>query len=454
MSRKEHDSMGEIEVPADAYWGAQTERSRHHFTIGGERMPFELVQALIEVKRCLIEGSGQLGKLSENILPALLQACDDVKQWPDQFPLCLWQTGSGTQTNMNANEVIAKRANELLGFALHEKGPVHPNDHVNYGHSSNDVFPTAMHVAALQQIHTLVLPSLAKLEKVLQTKAEAWADVIKVGRTHMQDAVPITLGQEFSGYSDQLRLARERLLSVLPRLYALPQGGTAAGTGLNCPPDLIPLFLSALSKRTGWPVSRAQNYFEALSCHDTFVELSGQYNVMACALMKIAHDIRSLGSGPRCGLNELLLPQNEPGSSIMPGKVNPTQAEALTMVCCQVMGNHTAITMAGSQGHFQLNVFKPVIISNTLRSGRLLGDAMDSFRQFCIEGLEPNYAQLAHNVDHCLMRVTALNPHIGYDRAAEIAKKAMHDNISLGEAAQALGLGEELAQYANAKDMV
>lgn len=454
MPRLEHDSMGDIEVANNVYWGAQTERSRHHFTIGGELMPFELVQALIEVKRCLIESAGHLGYIPSFFIPSLLQACDDVKHWPEQFPLCVWQTGSGTQTNMNVNEVIAKRANELLGFQLHKKGPIHPNDHVNYGHSSNDVFPTAMHVAVLHQMHSHVFPMLKRLENDLLKKAEAWSDILKVGRTHLQDAVPITLGQEFSGYAAQLRLSRDRLLSVLPRLYALPQGGTAAGTGLNCPPDLIPLFLNSLATRTGWPVIKAFNYFEALSCHDTFVELSGQYNVLACALMKIAHDIRMLSSGPRCGLNELKLPQNEPGSSIMPGKINPTQAEALTMVCCQVMGNHTAITIAGSQGHFQLNAFKPLIISNVLRSGHLLGDAINSFRKFCIEGLEPNYDQLEHNVDHCLMRVTALNPHIGYDRAAELAKKAMHDHISLADAAQLLGLSEELEKFGHAKSMI
>lgn len=454
MSRIEQDSMGEVKVADEVYWGAQTERSRHHFNIGGELMPFEVVQALVEVKRCLMEAAGQLNRLPQEIISPLLQACDDVRQWPEQFPLCLWQTGSGTQTNMNVNEVIAKRANQIMGIPLDAKGPVHPNDHVNYGHSSNDVFPTAMHVAALNQMHVLVLPALSMLEKSLQAKAEAWGCVLKVGRTHMQDAVPITLGQEFSGYADQLRLARDRLISVLPRLYALPQGGTAVGTGLNCPPDLIPLFLGVLAERTGWPVVRAYNYFEALSCHDTFVELSGQYNVLACALTKIAHDIRSLGSGPRCGLGELLLPQNEPGSSIMPGKINPTQVEALTMVCCQVMGNHTAVTVAGSQGHFQLNDYKPLIISNVLRSGRLLADAMDSFRRYCVEGLEPHYVQLERNVAHCLMRVTALNPHIGYDNAASIAYKAIQDGVSLLEAATALGFEEVFTQFANAKDMV
>lgn len=449
MSRVEHDSMGAIEVADDVYWGAQTERSRLHFAIGGEIMPFEVVQALIEVKRCLIEAAGRLNRLPPNMISSLLQACDDVRQWPEQFPLCVWQTGSGTQTNMNVNEVIAKRANQIMGIPLNAKGAVHPNDHVNYAHSSNDVFPTAMHVAALHQIHAWLLPALSMLEKSLQAKAEAWGEVLKVGRTHMQDAVPMTLGQEFSGYAEQLRLGRERILSVLPRLYALPQGGTAVGTGLNCPPDLIPLFLGALAERTGWPVVRAHNYFEALSNHDTFVELSGQYNVLACALMKISHDIRSLGSGPRCGLGELFLPQNEPGSSIMPGKVNPTQVEALTMVCCQVMGNHTAVTIAGSQGHFQLNAYKPLIISNVLRSGRLLADAMDSFRRFCVEGLEPNYAKLERNVDHCLMRVTALSPYIGYDNAASIAHKAVHDGVSLSEAAAALGFEEEFKQHAN-----
>lgn len=454
MARLEKDATGEISVPDHAYWGAQTERSRMYFQAGNEPMPFAIIQALIEIKRCMLEAANQLDYLPNQLTPALLRACDEAAKWPEQFPLCVWQTGSGTQTNMNVNEVIAKRANEILGYAKTDKSPIHPNDHVNYGQSSNDTFPTAMHIATLNQLHTYLLPTLKEFEEALYKKTKEWKSIITVGRTHLQDAVPITLGQIFSGYKAQIYAARMRIENCLNSLYALPQGGTAVGTGLNCPPKIISVFLGILSRRKGWPLTQALNYFEVISAHDVFVELSGQLNVLACALMKIANDIRLLGSGPRCGFGELKLPQNEPGSSIMPGKVNPTQAEALTMICCQVMGNHTAVTIAGSQGHFQLNAFKPVIVANVLRSIQLLTDGMKGFRKFCLEGIEPQLERIESNLDNCLMRVTALNPHIGYDNAAKIAYKAVQENIGLAQAAKELGFEKEFAAYAKPDLMV
>lgn len=440
--RRESDSMGEVEIPQAVYWGAQTERSRRNFCIGQERMPLPLIRGLAIQKRCAAQTNLTLETLLPTIAHAIIQAADEVIEgkWDDQFPLVVWQTGSGTQTNMNMNEVIANRANELLGSPLGAKNPVHPNDHVNCGQSSNDSFPTAMHIAVVLEAHTRLIPAITHFHRHLAAKAEAFGKILKIGRTHLQDATPLTLGQEFSGYATQMALGLERIQSCLTRLYPLAQGGTAVGTGLNCPPDFDRLFAKIVADFTGFPFVTAANKFEALATHDALVEFSGVLNVLAVGMMKIANDIRWLGSGPRCGLGEIHLPENEPGSSIMPGKVNPTQAEALTMVACQVMGNHTTITIAGSQGHFELNVFKPVIIANILQSIRLLSDAAQSFTDHCLTGLTPNAKRLAHNVAHSLMAVTALNPAIGYDNATKVAKRALLEDISLEQAAIDLGL--------------
>jgi fumarate hydratase, class II len=440
--RTESDSMGNINVPESAYWGAQTERSRQNFKIGGEKMPLPLIKALALQKRCAAKTNQDLGKISSEIAPAVIKAAEEIIEgkWDDHFPLVIWQTGSGTQTNMNANEVIANRANEILGAPLGSKNPVHPNDHVNYGQSSNDSFPTAMHIAAVLEVHHKLLPAFAHLHKHLEDKVKEFKGIMKVGRTHLQDATPLTLGDEFSGYAYQIKLGIERVKDALKRLYPLAQGGTAVGTGLNCPPQFDKLFAKTVAEYTGFPFTSAENKFEALASHDALVELSGALNVCAASLMKIANDIRFLGSGPRCGLGELFLPENEPGSSIMPGKVNPTQAEAMTMVACQVIGNHVAVTVAGSQGHFELNVFKPVIISNVLQSIRLLSDASMSFTDNCIKGIVPNIEKLTENMSRSLMLVTALNPVIGYDNAAKVAKKALKEDISLEQAAINLGL--------------
>jgi fumarate hydratase class II len=439
--RSESDSMGEIKIPNHAYWGAQTERSRLNFRIGTELMPLPLIRALAIQKRCAAQTNLYLQTLSSEIAKAIIQAADEVIEgkWDDQFPLVIWQTGSGTQTNMNANEVIANRANELLGFPLGSKKPVHPNDHVNYGQSTNDAFPTAMHIAAVRELHTALIPALTHFHRHLKAKETAFADILKIGRTHLQDATPLTLGQEFSGYAMQVQLGLERLQDCLKRLYPLAQGGTAVGTGLNCPPTFDEKFAHAVADFTNLPFISASNKFEALATNDALVELSGMLNVLAVSLMKIANDIRWLGSGPRCGLGELYLPENEPGSSIMPGKVNPTQAEALTMIATQVMGNHTTVTIAGSQGNFELNVFKPVIIANVLQSIRLLADGTRSFTDNCLKGIVPNRKRLEQYVANSLMLVTALNPIIGYDNAAKVAKRALLEDISLEQAAVDLG---------------
>ncbi len=435
--RSESDSMGDVKIPKGAYWGAQTERSRQNFRIGHERMPLPLIRALAIQKRCAAQTNLILKTLPSDIAQAIIQAADEVidGKWDEHFPLVVWQTGSGTQTNMNANEVIANRANEQLGFPLGAKKPVHPNDHVNYGQSTNDSFPTAMHIAAVLEVHTELIPAITHLRHHLNNKAEAFAHLLKIGRTHLQDATPLTLGQEFSGYATQMELGLARLHDCLRRLYPLAQGGTAVGTGLNCPPTFDRLFAKAVADFTGFPFVTAANKFEALASHDALVELSGALNVLAVSMMKIANDIRWLGSGPRCGLGEIYLPENEPGSSIMPGKVNPTQAEAMTMVACQVMGNHTTVTIAGSQGHFELNVFKPVIIANVLQSTRLLADAARSFTDNCLKDIAPNIQRLKQNVANSLMLVTALNPIIGYDNAAKLAKRALLEDISLEQAA-------------------
>ena len=441
-TRTESDSLGEIEVPATHYWGAQTQRSLQNFKIGGERMPPALIEALGIQKLAAARVNKRLGELPDEIAGAIEQAALEVAEGKllEEFPLVVWQTGSGTQSNMNANEVIAGRANEILTGKKGGKSPVHPNDHCNRGQSSNDTFPTAMHIAALRQIVNGTLPAVSALGDALAAKAEAFARVVKIGRTHMMDATPLTLGQEFSGYAQQVRYGVERIEACLPRLGQLAQGGTAVGTGLNAREGFDEAFAAEVAKITGLRFTTAPNKFEALAAHDAIVETSGALNTLAASLMKIANDIRLLGSGPRSGLGELLLPANEPGSSIMPGKVNPTQCEALTQVAAQVMGNHVTVTVAGSNGHFELNVFKPVLIYNLLQSARLIGDACDSFRSNCVVGIEANEARIAELMEQSLMLVTALNPHIGYDKAAQIAKKAHSEGTTLKEAGVALGL--------------
>ncbi len=446
-TRTERDSMGAIEVPAERYWGAQTQRSLENFRIGGERMPRPLIRALAMQKKAAAVANTKLGALDERLGAAIAKAADEViaGERDGEFPLVIWQTGSGTQTNMNMNEVLANRANELLGGKRGAKAPIHPNDHVNLCQSSNDSFPTAMHIAAATEIDRRLLPALETLRRALAEKAQTFADIVKIGRTHLQDATPLTLGDEFSAYARQLELGILRVKAALPRLYDLAQGGTAVGTGVNARKDFAAQFILALREITGLPFASAPNKFEALAAHDALVELSGALNVLAASLMKIANDIRLLGSGPRSGLGELHLPENEPGSSIMPGKVNPTQAEALTMVAAQVMGNHVTITIAGSQGHLELNVYKPVIVYNLLQSIRLIADATVSFAENCVAGIEPNRGRIAELVDRSLMLVTALAPHIGYDKAAEIAKRALAQDMTLKEAALDLG-------YVNAED--
>ena len=441
-TRIETDSMGAIEVPADRYWGAQTQRSLENFRIGGERMPEALIQALGIQKKAAALANMALGELDSRIGDAIVRAAEEVVsgELSDHFPLVVWQTGSGTQTNMNANEVIANRAIEMLGGAIGSKQPVHPNDHVNRGQSSNDSFPAAMHIAAAKEIDGRLLPALRRLLSALEDKAAEFADIVKIGRTHTQDATPLTLGQEFSGYAAQVRKGIPRAQQALRGLLELAQGGTAVGTGLNTRAGFAEAFAAEVAKITGLPFVTAPNKFEALAAHDAIVEASGALNVLAVSLNKIANDIRFLASGPRSGLGELILPANEPGSSIMPGKVNPTQTEALTMVCAQVFGNHVTITFAGASGHFELNVFKPVLIFNLLQSVRLLADAAASFTENCVVGIEADRSRIADLMQRSLMLVTALNPHIGYDNAAKIAKKAHADGTTLKEAALELGL--------------
>jgi fumarate hydratase class II len=457
-TRSESDSFGPIEVPADKLWGAQTQRSFQNFKIGGERMPTPLIRAFGLLKQAAAEANMALGKLDRKIGKAIAAAAAEVAsgRLDEHFPLVVWQTGSGTQTNMNLNEVIANRANELLGGRRGDKKPVHPNDQVNYGQSSNDSFPTAMHIAAVQQIHHAVLPALEHLAKALEAKSKEFAKVIKIGRTHLQDATPVTLGQEFSGYAAQVRLGIDRVKACLPRLYAVAQGGTAVGTGLNTAKGFDKAFADQLKTLTGLPFAPARNKFEAMAAHDAMVELSGAYNVLAASLMKIANDVRLMASGPRSGIAELNLPENEPGSSIMPGKVNPTQAEAMTMVCAQVMGNHVTVTVAGSNGHLELNVFKPVIIYNVLQSGRLIADACRSFTDNCVAGITVNLPRIKQLLEQSLMLVTALNTHIGYDNAAKVAKKAHKEGKSLKQAALELDLltSEQFDQWVKPADML
>ncbi|KAI9090540.1 fumarate hydratase [Phlyctochytrium arcticum] len=442
--RVERDTMGELQVPADKYWGAQTERSLSNFKIGGtsDKMPIELIQAFGVLKKAAARANMEFG-LKKELGEAIQKAADEViaEKWNDQFPLVVYQTGSGTQTNMNVNEVLANRANELLGAPeLGTQKPVHPNDTVNMSQSSNDSFPTAMHIAARVAVAKDLIPSLKRLQACLDNQAKKWDHIIKIGRTHMMDAVPLTLGQEFSGYATQIAYAIERVENTIPRISMLAQGGTAVGTGLNTRKGFAEKVAAEISDITKLDFITAPNKFEALAAHDALVELSGALNVLAVSLMKIGNDIRFLGSGPRCGLGELHLPENEPGSSIMPGKVNPTQCEALTMVCAQVMGNNTAVTVAGSNGHFELNVFKPVIIRNVLHSISLLSTAMDSFRENCLEGIQPVESRISDLLEKSLMLVTALNPHIGYESAAKVAKKAFKEGTTLKEAGVELGL--------------
>jgi fumarate hydratase class II len=441
-TRTETDSLGTIEVPADRYYGAQTARSLIHFDIGRDVMPRELIRAFGILKKAAAQVNHVLGKLSEEKCRIIAQAADEViaGKLDDHFPLRIWQTGSGTQTNMNANEVISNRAIEIAGGQMGSKKPVHPNDDVNLSQSSNDTFPTAMSVAAATELAQTLLPQVEHLRAALETKRAEFAHIVKIGRTHLQDATPLTLGQEFSGYVSLLEADLARLRGVLPELRALAIGGTAVGTGLNAPPEFAELAARKIAELTGQPFTSHPNKFAALSAHDELVMGSGALKTLAVSLMKIANDIRWLGSGPRCGLGELTLPENEPGSSIMPGKVNPTQCEALTMVCVQVMGNDAAIGIAGSQGNFELNVFKPVMIFNFLNSVRLLADACRSFNVYCVAGLEVNRERIENYVTNCLMLVTALSPMIGYDNATTIAKSALQDGTSLREATLKLGL--------------
>jgi len=440
-TRTETDSMGAIEVPSDRYWGAQTARSLHHFPIGDDRMPVPLIRAIGILKEASAQVNADLGKMPPEISALIITAAREVSEGKlnDHFPLSVWQTGSGTQSNMNANEVISNRAIEMAGGTKGTKDPVHPNDHVNMSQSSNDTFPTAMHIAAVEEITHKLLPAIRHLRNTLDAKAEAYSGITKIGRTHLMDAVPLTLGQEFSGYVAQLDADLRRIETTLDDLYELAAGGTAVGTGLNTHPEFGTRVASAIAELTGLPFVTAPNKFAALAAHDGLVMTSGALRTLAASLIKIADDLRWLGSGPRSGLGELNLPENEPGSSIMPGKVNPTQSEAMIMVCIQVYGNDAAVAMAGSRGNLELNVCKPVIIHNVLHSVRLLTDASAAFTRFCVDGLAPNESRIRQHLENSLMLVTALNPLIGYDKAAEVAKKAHKEGSTLRESAVALG---------------
>jgi len=456
--RIETDSMGELRVPADRYYGAQTARSLINFKIGGDRFPREMIRALGILKKAAAATNEALGALAPDKAALIKQAADEVIEGKldDDFPLVVWQTGSGTQTNMNSNEVIANRAIELAGGEKGSKYPVHPNDDVNMGQSSNDTFPSAMHIAAGEQLTQRLIPTVTRLKCTLQKKSDDYQDIIKIGRTHLMDAVPLTLGQEFSGYVQQLENDLGRVGFALDGIYELALGGTAVGTGLNTHREFPDRAAAAIAAITALPFRSAKNKFEALAAHDAIVFASGALKTLAVSLMKIGNDIRWLASGPRCGIGELSLPANEPGSSIMPGKVNPTQSEAMTMVCAQVMGNDVAINMGGASGHFELNVFKPMMIFNLLNSVRLLSDACESFEEHCARGIEPNVPVIEAYLHNSLMLVTALNPHIGYDNAAKVAKKAFADNISLRAAVIELALltGEQFDQLVRPQDMI
>lgn len=456
--RVESDSLGNIKVPADKLWGAQTQRSHENFKISNEKMPIEIIHAYAILKRCTAIINVDLGVMDEKVGSAIVQAADEIiaGKHDEQFPLLVWQTGSGTQTNMNVNEVISNLAIEKLGGELGSKNPVHPNDHVNKGQSSNDSFPTAIHIAVILKLYKELLPSLKYLHDALKKKSLEFQDIIKIGRTHLQDATPISLGQEFSGYVTQIQFAIDRVKGVVSRLSLLALGGTAVGTGLNATKGFEKGFINVLNKYTELQFKSAPNKFEALASNDTLVEFSGVLNVIAVSLMKIANDIRLLGSGPRCGLGEIILPANEPGSSIMPGKVNPTQCEALTMLAAQVMGNHTTVSIAGSNGHLELNVFKPVIAYNIVQSMKLIADGCVNFADKCVNGIKVNKEKIDKFTNDSLMLVTALNPYIGYDKAAAIAKKAYAENITLKEAAIELGIltSAEYDKYVNPAKMI
>ncbi|MEN2992508.1 MAG: class II fumarate hydratase [Bacteroidia bacterium] len=456
--RLEYDTLGEVQVPADKLWGAQTQRSLENFRIGGHKMPKEVIYALAIAKKAAALVNMELGVLPPEKAQIIAEVCDEILSGAldEHFPLVVWQTGSGTQTNMNVNEVIANRANQRLNQPLGSKKPIHPNDDVNRSQSSNDVFPTAMHIAAYKAVVERLLPALRKLHSALEAKAQAFDGIIKVGRTHLMDAVPMRLGQEFSGYAQQVADSLADIERVLPEVARLALGGTAVGTGLNAPKGFAEKVAQKIAELTGYPFTSAPNKFAVLAAHDALVALSGALRRTAVALMKIANDIRLLGSGPRAGLAELILPENEPGSSIMPGKVNPTQSEALTMVCCQVIGNDTAITCGAFQGHLELNVFKPLIIYNILESVRLLADAVHSFTDNCVVGIEPNRPAIQRHLERSLMLVTALNPIIGYEKAAKIAQKAHKEDKTLKEAAIELGYlsAEEFDQHVRPEKMI
>jgi fumarate hydratase class II len=439
--RTEKDTMGAVQVPADRYWGAQTQRSIENFKIGGQKMPIEVIHAFAFLKKAAAQANAELGVLPADKADIIGQVCDEILAGAldDHFPLVVWQTGSGTQSNMNVNEVISNRAIELLGGVIGSKVPIHPNDDVNKSQSSNDTFPTAMHIAAYRILVEDTIPALQLLHKTIAEKAEAYKDVVKIGRTHFMDATPLTLGQEFSGYATQIKHGIKAIENTLPHLAELALGGSAVGTGINTPNGYAVLVAKKIADLTGLPFVTAENKFEALAAHDAIVEAHGALKRVAVSLMKIANDVRMLASGPRSGIGEILIPENEPGSSIMPGKVNPTQSEALTMVCAQVIGNDMAIAVGGTNGHFELNVFKPMMITNFLHSARLLADGAESFNHNCAVGIEPNHAVIRRHLENSLMLVTALNTHIGYDKAAEIAKKAHKEGTTLRDAALTLG---------------
>ena len=455
--RIEADTMGSLEVPSDRYYGAQTARSLINFDIGDDTMPVGVIRAFGILKQAAAKTNLNLGQLDESVAKLIIEASEEVitGSLNDHFPLRVWQTGSGTQSNMNTNEVIANRAIEIAGGELGSKNPVHPNDHVNRAQSSNDTFPTAMHISAAEAFVHELIPSLVSLRDALKAKSEEWSGIVKIGRTHLMDAVPLTLGQEASGWVSQLDSNIVRLNNALEDLYELALGGTAVGTGLNTHPDFAVTVANSIADKTGLPFRSAENKFAQLAAHDAIVAGSGAMNVLAASLMKIANDVRWLGSGPRCGIGELALPANEPGSSIMPGKVNPTQSEALTMVCCQVMGNHTAITIGGSQGNFELNVFKPMMIHNFLHSARILTDSMRAFREKCVVGMQPITENIQSHLENSLMLVTALNNHIGYDKAAKIAKNAHEKGLTLRQSALELELltNEQFDQWVRPEDM-
>jgi fumarate hydratase class II len=456
--RTETDSMGAIEVPADHYWGAQTERSLLHFAIGHDVMPRSVICAIGILKKAAAEVNLALGKLPRDQADLIVRTADEVisGKLDSEFPLRIWQTGSGTQTNMNANEVISNRAIEMAGGKMGSKNPIHPNDHVNMSQSSNDTFPTAMHIAAAEEMTHRLIPAVTRVRDALKQKQAEFEDIVKIGRTHLMDAVPLTLGQEFSGYVDQLDHDLRRINAVLPDVMELAIGGTAVGTGLNTHPEFAERCAKRIAELTGLPFKSAPNLFAALAAHDALVMGSGALKTLACSLMKIANDIRWMGSGPRCGLAELTLPENEPGSSIMPGKVNPTQSEAMTMVCVQVMGNDAAISFAGSQGNFELNVFKPVIIHNLLHSLTLLSDACVLFAKYCVDGIVPNREKIKQYLESSLMLVTALSPHIGYDKAAKVAKHAHERGITLRQACEQLGFlkAEDFDRFVQPEKMI